>query len=129
MKYKALSLCPSLSTDAPDQEHENENELTVGETVITNSDNSNDNWVDENEEKINFIMYPNPGHGIIQFRIYKGQSEYYNVMIRNSIGQLVYEAKLKERDQMDLELLAPGIYYVNASDLEGRSITQMLIIK
>ena len=50
-------------------------------------------------------------------------------MIRNSIGQLVYEGKLKERDQMDLELLAPGIYYVNASDLEGRSITQMLIIK
>jgi hypothetical protein len=129
MKYKALSLCPSLSSESPNQEYEDENELTPGETVITNIDNANDNWDDKNEEKINFIMYPNPGHGIIQFRIYRGQSEYYNVMIRNSIGQLVYEGKLKERDQMDLELLAPGIYYVNASDLEGRSITQMLIIK
>lgn len=125
MKYKALSLCPNSSSQAPNQEIENVNELTIGETVITNSDNY-DTW--NEEEKINFILYPNPGNGIIQFRIYRGDKDIYNVTIKNTTGQVVYQSELKSSDKMVLDNLESGFYYVTTTDDESNTITKILVI-
>ena len=125
MKYKALSLCSNSSIEAPNQEIENVNELTIGETVITNSDDY-DTW--NEEEKINFILYPNPGNGIIQFRIYRGDKDIYKVTIKNTTGQVVYQSEHKPSDKMILDNLESGFYYVTATDDESNTITKILVI-
>jgi hypothetical protein len=80
------------------------------------------------KEKINFILYPNPGNGIIQFRIYRGDKDIYNVTIKNTTGQVVYQSELKSSDKMILDNLESGFYYVTATDNESNTITKILVI-
>lgn len=127
MRYKALSLCQNSSSEAPNQEYENGNELNTEETVVTKVTNS-DNDVWDEEEKINFILYPNPGKGIIQFRIYRGDKDNYKVTIKNTIGQVVYQSEHKPSDKMILDNLESGFYYVTATDDELNTITKILVI-
>jgi hypothetical protein len=127
MLYKALTRCPTAllaetnETATPD-DNKTENE-------ISGSDLNEANVIETTNDNINFVLYPNPGSGEIQFKISGGQSENYNVIIRNGLGQIVYEAKLKSQDKMNLEHLIPGLYFVNALGEDGISMTKRLIIK
>jgi hypothetical protein len=127
MLYKALTRCPTAllvetnETATPD-DNKTENE-------ISGSGLNEANVIETTNDNINFVLYPNPGSGEIQINISGGQSENYNVIIRNGLGQIVYEAKLKSQDKMNLEHLIPGLYFVNALGEDGISMTKRLIIK
>ena len=87
-------------------------------------------WYESLDEKINFIIFPNPTDSrTIQFRIYRGFEETYNVLITDISGKIVYENILKPEDEMYLDDLMAGVYFVISFDNEGNQIAKKLILK
>jgi hypothetical protein len=127
MLYRALTRCPTaLLAETSETATPDDNKTENG---INDSGFNEANVIETTNDNINFVLYPNPGSGEIQINISGGQSENYNVIIRNGLGQIVYEAKLKSQDKMNLEHLIPGLYFVNALGEDGISMTKRLIIK
>lgn len=94
-----------------------------------NSEVYNDEWYASLDEKINFIVFPNPTEErTIQFRIYRGFEETYHVKVTDATGKLVYDETLNRSDQLDLSHLLRGVYYISASDDEGNQVFKVLVL-
>ncbi|CAG7580513.1 MAG: putative transport protein [uncultured marine phage] len=90
----------------------------------------NEEWWESLDQKVNFVVFPNPTtKRIIQFRIYRGDCEEYNVYITDQSGKLVYEDVLKKEDEMDLNGLTFGVYFIEAVDLDGNRVTNKIFLK
>jgi hypothetical protein len=60
--------------------------------------------------------------------IIDSNDEYYLVEIKNNLNQTVYK-KLKEKeDNLGLNELNSGIYFITVSDKNGNTITKQLVI-
>ena len=81
-----------------------------------------------NENEIDFIVFPNPGKGLIELRIFKGNEEYYLIQIKNNLGQLVYQSLKEKEDVLDLRELNSGTYFIIVSDNNKNIITKQLMI-
>jgi hypothetical protein len=89
----------------------------------------NEEWYASLDEKINFIVFPNPTEErTIQFRIYRGFADQYKVRVNDATGKMVYEETLCRSDALDLNHLNRGVYHVTATDEEGNQIFKKLIL-
>jgi hypothetical protein len=77
---------------------------------------------------IDFIVFPNPGNGLIELRIVKGNEEYYLIQVKNNLGQLVYQSLKEKEDVLDLRELNSGTYFIIVSDNNKNIITKQLMI-
>jgi hypothetical protein len=81
----------------------------------------------------NLVVYPNPANNKISFKYdLKGQEG--TISIHDLVGRLVYQEKLsKSSGQRELSVnvqdLAPGMYMVEVSTEESRSVGRLLINK
>ena len=101
--------------------------FSFSQTLDTNSV-YNDEWYESLDEPVNFITFKDKCEVTIQFRIYRGQEEFYNVTLTNSNGVAVYEGRLKQVDEIDVSNVYEGVYTITACDDEGNSITKTIII-
>jgi hypothetical protein len=85
-------------------------------------------WYSSLDERINFITFIKPCEKILQFRVYRGVSDNYNICIKNCSGKTVYETTLKGVDQIDISGFYQGVYFITADDGKGNYITKEIII-
>jgi len=85
--------------------------------------------LDDNENRnLDFIVYPNPGKGIMEFRVFRGESDIYFVEVKNSLGQVVYSGYNKSEDQINLINLNTGIYFIMVRDNKNNTLIKELFI-
>jgi hypothetical protein len=85
--------------------------------------------LDENDNKdLDFIVYPNPGKGIMEFRVFRGESDIYFVEVKNSLGQVVYSGYNKSEDQLNLTNLNTGIYFIMVRNNKNNTLIKELFI-
>lgn len=65
------------------------------------------------EEQI--IVYPNPTKDYIFFQD-NGQGEFLDIQLYNSLGKLVLQSKITNKDRLDLIDFPPGMYYLVTFD-------------
>lgn len=88
-----------------------------------------DEWYVSLDETINFVIFPNPTEErTIQFRVYRGFEESYSVKVTDATGKMVYEQNLCRYDELNLEHLKRGVYYVTACDEYGNQVIKRLIL-
>ena len=63
--------------------------VTITESVTTYNPSTDVNIPQENQEQV--LIYPNPSNGNLNLIIQNSQSNNYQIKIRNSIGQIVFE--------------------------------------
>ena len=103
--------------------------MSFSQVTDTNSVYNEEWWVSL-DEKVNFIVYPNPTEKrIIQFRIYRGDCDQYTVYVTDQSGKLVYEKVLGREDEMDLTGLTFGVYFIEAVDADGNRKTNKIFLK
>jgi hypothetical protein len=79
------------------------------------------------KEKINFITFHKPRYSNnLEFRIYRGEELEYEVSIFNNTGQVIRTYKLKPSDNMDLESLEKGVYFIIVKDKNENKITKII---
>ena len=83
---------------------------------------------DNNNRVLDFIVYPNPGKGIMELRIFRGESDIYFVEVKNSLGQVVYSGYNKSEDQLNLTNLNTGIYFIMVRDNKNNTLIKELFI-
>jgi hypothetical protein len=83
---------------------------------------------DNNNKDLDFIVYPNPGKGIMEFRVFRGESDIYFVEVKNSLGQVVYSGYNKSEDQLNLTSLNTGIYFIMVRDNKNNTLIKELFI-
>lgn len=74
------------------------------------SDIYTEEWYQKLESQLEFIIFPNPTKEIINLRVYRGNSENYQVTIYDQLGKIILQKKSKAEDQIDIPYLSPGIY-------------------
>ncbi len=91
--------------------------INVGPTGISDPD------------KLGFTIYPNPSDGT--FRITLKKADPVQFKIFNQLSTLVFERKSELKvNQFDLSNLAPGVYMIQVTDLNTKSVcTRKLIIQ
>jgi hypothetical protein len=83
---------------------------------------------DNNNRDLDFIVYPNPGKGIMEFRVFRGESDIYFVEVKNSLGQVVYSGYNKSEDQLNLTNLNTGIYFIMVRNNKNNTLIKELFI-
>lgn len=79
-----------------------------------------------------FDLYPNPSNGIINLNIEFNQDKTINVIVMNSVGQVVYNLGERQgsaiHEVIDLSNLNSGLYYLNM-DVDGQRISRKISLK
>ena len=73
----------------------------------------------------NVNLYPNPNSGIFTFEV--GAPANYKVKIINLIGQEIYNQTLNETQDIYLDNIQNGIYYVNISTDKGSAMKKIIV--
>lgn len=77
-------------------------------------------------------VYPNPSTGLFNLEFANFDGGFYNVSVKNVIGQVVYNASVNVNgnavNQLDLNDLNKGIYFINVSG-ENYEFTEKVIVK
>ncbi len=83
---------------------------------------------DNDNRDLDFITYPNPSRGIMEFRVFRGESDIYFVEIKNSLGQVIYQNYNKSEDQLNLYNIKSGIYFIMVKDVKNNILIKELFI-
>lgn len=84
-------------------------------------------WYNELESNLSFIIFPNPAKNLLNFRIYRGNSQLYQIKIYDSFGKRIIQKEVIGDTQIDITNLSKGIYIFEViSDNSKKS--QILII-
>lgn len=67
-------------------------------------------WHEKLESQLEFIIFPNPTKEKINLRVYRGNSEVYEVIIYDQLGKIIIQKSCRPEDQIDISDLSPGIY-------------------
>lgn len=87
--------------------------------------------INENKERNNISIYPNPGNGIFKISTSNLRDENYEIKVFNIVGETVYTNSIKiprKDEQIDISHLNKGIYFLNLSNAQSQ-ITKRVIIK
>ncbi len=85
-----------------------------------------------NQEVPALHLSPNPSKDAVWITLYLPDSQYAALEVRNSFGQVVFQGQLASSQgyRFDIEHLPSGIYFVTASDLQGKQLlTKKLVIE
>jgi hypothetical protein len=87
----------------------------------------------ENNETMDFQIYPNPTNGIINISLVEMMRTNVEMMVYNSFGQIVRQESFnresgKERLIIDLTGLSNGIYSVKVGNEKGFRVKQVVLI-
>jgi ELWxxDGT repeat protein len=83
--------------------------------------------VNENAEVHSFEIYPNPTSGILYFK--NNSSLKSELKIFNVYGNLVYETMYKEKEEINVEDLTSGVYFVKVFYSNQKTYTKKIIKK
>lgn len=78
-----------------------------------------------NSENSNFSIYPNPFNN--KFTINTNSTEHYNLIITNTLGQVILNKKIIEQIiEFDLSTYPSGIYFVTVSEGDNRKVLKLI---
>lgn len=86
-----------------------------------------DEWHEKLDSDLEFISFPNPNKGVFSVRIYRGNSESHNVIVRNEIGQVVFEGVCARECEVNLSNLENGMYFIEVSNENKKSYSTIVI--
>jgi uncharacterized repeat protein (TIGR03803 family) len=79
----------------------------------------------ENNAAINFNVYPNPSNGA--FTVSTKEND-YKLTITNVIGEIVYQAEIKnQKSEIDLGKQPNGVYFLNIKTEKGSCVKKLII--
>jgi len=82
----------------------------------------------DNDDKLDFILYPNPSTGSFTVDLIGSAQDLLEVELFDSLGKLVYATTLGEQEKtVRTENLTPGMYIVKITSTEISQIKQMLL--
>ncbi|NOX47956.1 MAG: DUF1028 domain-containing protein [Chlorobi bacterium] len=76
-----------------------------------------------------FRVYPNPCHEYLKIDDYENGDIPKKIVIRNTIGQIIYKGEFEGNAQIDMKQQLPGIYLVSIIDNDKTVITKIIKIK
>ncbi len=80
------------------------------------------NYLGIDEQRNDFIIYPNPSDGIVRLSNFTGK-----LFVKNSLGQLQHETFYSNESELNLSNLSNGTYFL--SDETGRILNKLIITK
>jgi len=88
--------------------------------------------LNENEKLNNFNIYPNPNNGKFNIQIQTNNTEKLNLVVRNLIGQMVYQEKVSvinsKNKSLDLSYLPQGMYTISLeSEMSKQNMKKIII--
>lgn len=108
--------------------------ILIAGLLILSSQNSfsqetlfTDEWHEKLDSDLEFISFPNPNKGIFSVRIYRGSSESHSIIVRNKIGQIVFEGFCARECEVDLSRLDDGMYFIEVSNEKKKSYSTIVI--
>ncbi|MEO8088408.1 MAG: T9SS type A sorting domain-containing protein, partial [Bacteroidota bacterium] len=106
-----------------------DNTCLIYQARLANSANPENDKDNQQNDELNFSLYPNPATGKFNLQIQSANKEEKNISILNSIGQEIFH-KEKFTDQstaIDLTSNPKGIYFVKITDGE-KTITKKIVL-
>ena len=73
---------------------------------------------------LDFVIFPNPNSGVLNFQVFRGPDEIYLVEITDQLGNVVFKDIKKSKDILNLKLLNTGIYFITVYDSNKRQMTK-----
>lgn len=75
----------------------------------------------DNNQPIDFIVYPNPNNGVFNIKFSESQVNNYEIRLINQMGQVVFEKNLNSKTgmnniQLNFNNLDKGIYYIQLNN-------------
>lgn len=67
-------------------------------------------WYNELESELSYIIFPNPAKNLLNFRVYRGYSSFYQIKIYDQLGRKIIEEELNGDSQIDIMCLSKGTY-------------------
>jgi hypothetical protein len=88
--------------------------------------------IEDNKSLVNnFQVYPNPSNGLFTIDLTTQKEEDFNLTVRDVQGKLIYEEQIevngKYRDDLDLNELAKGVYYLQIQNDEAVKVEKLII--
>jgi uncharacterized Ntn-hydrolase superfamily protein len=80
-------------------------------------------------DEVNFNVYPNPCQDILNIENRGNIKNTRKIVLRNNMGQIIYESDFKEHLQINMKQQLPGIYLVSIIDNDKTVITKIIKIK
>jgi len=66
-------------------------------------------------------VVPQPTHGVLHVQL-TGSDADVTLQLRNALGQVVRQLRARQQAQLDVSMLAPGLYYLAAYDAAGQPL-------
>ena len=87
---------------------------------------------DQNEDNLNFTIYPNPNNGFFKLSLDGTTSESYQIQISSVVGEVIYSETLKSsgsaiRKEIHLNDISKGLYFVSIVSEEGRIVKRFVV--
>jgi hypothetical protein len=87
----------------------------------------NDEWYNELQSDLAFIIFPNPAKDLLNFRVYRGSSSFYKIIIYDYLGKKVIEKELNGDGNIDISSLSKGTYHFEVLSEKSKK-SEILII-
>jgi hypothetical protein len=102
--------CDTIHQDIVISKPKDKNKLRTVTLDECNTSLYTEEWYEKIDSKLEFIIFPNPTKEVINLRVYRGESENYQVIIYDQLGKVILKRKCKKEDQIDVSGLSTGIY-------------------
>ena len=82
-----------------------------------------------NNIKEKFRIYPNPCQNVLKIDDLANSMNSKKIMIRNTVGQIIYDGDFKESIQIDMRQQLPGLYLVTILDDKETNVERIIKLK
>lgn len=72
-----------------------------------------------------FIVFPNPGNGLLQIRIFHNESQKFNLIVSDILGKVYLTKNINSEDEIDLRFLNTGFYQITIYDKNNNHLTTL----
>lgn len=72
-----------------------------------------------------FIVFPNPGNGLLQVRIFHNESQKFNLIVSDILGKVYLNKYITSEDEIDLRFLNTGFYQITIYDENKKYLTTL----
>lgn len=87
--------------------------------------------VDEKETSTAFSVFPNPNDGNFNLNLNSNTPKTYNLIVRNTLGQVVYEDNLsvngQKRQEIGLAGMDKGMYFISLTNGSERLVKKLIV--
>ncbi|MEI8201849.1 MAG: T9SS type A sorting domain-containing protein [Bacteroidota bacterium] len=81
------------------------------------------------QEDIDFNIFPNPSKDLVNIKIHSSNNQTYLLCLKDVMGKIIYQEKIKENTSVNLQQFPSGIYFCSLMDETSFSSTKLMTKK